>query len=225
MSFIASDAFVAEYIHAKKAVVCWDSLPSTFNPGGLGTSISLPGQPHVGAKPLIVGTNVELAANYTEDMIGIVVRTAEYGTSGLDKNVFFGQVPSKLSPPGPNKPSFVIVAHHLPPNQNLNSTYVSDPNGSANRRGPVDDQWRVREYNPHDRAPYDRIGKTGVESPIPPYDGTPMHALMWNGDFSGVGQNRGNCLVHFGGMVGRMSYRVGGPFRPSSLKHEMTKTP
>jgi hypothetical protein len=158
-------------------------------------------------------------------MIGIVVRTAEYGTAGLDQNIFFGQVPSKLSPPGPNKPSFVIVAHHLPPNQNLNSTYVSDPNGSANRRGPVDDQWRVREYNPNDRAPYDRVGKTGVESPIPPYDGTPMHALMWNGDFSGVGQNRGNCLVHFGGTVGRMSYRVGGPFRPSSRKHEMTKTP
>lgn len=119
MSFIASDAFFAEYDSDKKEVWCLDDIGGTR---------------HTGANPLRVGKNVEIANGEKRSGRGLVVRTAEYGTDGLAKNVFI-HVDGDL------------IAHHRQPDPPKNSSLVHDPGeGADDWAGGLHYPLRVRKW-------------------------------------------------------------------------------
>lgn len=204
MSFISADSFLALYDPAAMEAYCLDLVDN-------GAMVR-----HVGADPLKLGVNLFLPKPLNRISIGLVVRTAEYGTDGLSRNVFLAHQG------GPGQPDFELIAHHLAPNPNKNSTLVYDPDG-AGRKGPIDDQWRVREYNPVNQTSYNATGTTVVVPP-PPVPVDNVYCVAWNGFDSGVGQNRGHCLTFFGGYLARMGFVMDGPFRPSSEKYFQSRT-
>ena len=97
-SFVCADSFPAEYIHDEQRVYLLDDIKGTRHPG---------------AKALRVNTNVFLSEPLNADEKGTVIRTAEYGSEGIKKNVF---IPWRAQ----------IWAHHLPPDQPKLSTNVHD---------------------------------------------------------------------------------------------------
>lgn len=107
-SFLASDVFYAFYDAARSRVHMLDGLQSKDR--------------HRGAFPLKVGANVfPLFAG--SGGVGIVIRTAKFGTDGIAQNIFIGQQ------------GLTLIAHHLPPNAPANSTKVFDPNGAGRSAG------------------------------------------------------------------------------------------
>lgn len=205
MSFISADSFLALYDPGAQTATMLDIVDNgTF-------------QPHPGQRDLVLGRNLFLPQPLNRRCVGLVIRTAEYGTSGIARNVFLAHVG------GPGQPDFEIIAHHLAPSPNSNSTLVYDPD-NAGRKGPVDDQWRVRMYNPLMQTPYDGTQRTGVVPPPPPPPDPDEMCVAWNGFESGVGDWRGYCLTFFGGYLARMSFVADGPLRPTSEKYYQSST-
>lgn len=119
VSFIASDAFFAEYDAEAKRVWCLDDMN---------------GKRHTGADPLVIGTNVEVLNGARRSGKGLVVRTAEYGTKGLYKNVF-------IHADGD------LIAHHRQPDPPHNSSLVHDPGeGPDDWAGGLHYPLRVRAF-------------------------------------------------------------------------------
>lgn len=222
--FITADAFPAEFIVSEQKVYLLDRVN--------------PNVRHDGAEPLIVGNNVFLPKPLGADCVGSVIRTAEYGTEGLDQNVFFAHAPSFGG-------GQALVAHHLNPNPNVNSTPVYDPQegsgvlpaigppgtqGQQIRKGFIDDQWRVGGFNPKWRAYASECpGKTIATPTFPPPDPNEKGGVYWNLGSSGVDPFRGHGMAWFDGsgqhmgLCAYLGYGFNGPLRPASLKHKLAE--
>jgi hypothetical protein len=117
MGFISADSFLAHYDHNTQEATMLDTCDN-----GIFT-------PHPFAQKLELGRNLFLPQPLNRSCVGLVIRTAEYGSDGIPKNVFLAHVG------GPGQPDFEIIAHHLSPNPNSNSTLVADPDDNG-RKGP-----------------------------------------------------------------------------------------
>lgn len=201
-SAVACDACFAEFIASEQKAYLLDDI----------------GVRHSGAKPLEVGNNLILPNAINKDSFVIVIRTAEFGTDGMDKNVAFAVAPKS----GGGGPTFELIAHHLSPSPNDNSSEVFDPDGNG-RKAKIDDQWRIRVYNPTNARAEDQVGVSWPPQQFPPAP-KDTFAVMINGAESGVGENRGHFLVHFATGEARMANTADGPFRPSSKKHKQAET-
>lgn len=131
VSFIASDCFFAEYDAQDGVVRCLDDFDGTYHRGAIPLEVHNPLQPislQGGKTP-----NIHVATDPYQSGIGVVIRTAEFGTDGLNKNVFF-----RLGP---------LVAHHRDPNQPINSSLVHDPGeGNEDWAGGLHYPLRVRGF-------------------------------------------------------------------------------
>ena len=167
-SFLTSACFYAEYDKKRRLVHMLDDVG---------------GKRHFGQIPLIVGDNVFLLADVGGK--GLVIRTAEFGTDGLYKNVF---IPA----------SGVLKAHHLPPDQPINSTLVYDEDGRA---GGLHYPLRVREWVKQFCA-----GATNTAGKI----FAPLLNFTRNGDGTPA-----HGAVHFRASEAVLSHEAGGPLAPA----------
>lgn len=170
-SFIASDVFWAHYDEPTQNVYCLDELAASAR--------------HPGQVPLQVGQNVFLAQ--PGGGLGIVIRTAKFGTDGLAKNIFI-----KFS-------GLALIAHHLNPNPPDNSTHVFDPDDQGRSAG-LHGLMRVVAW----LEPFG--GATSTSS-------TPLTNLMQlalNGSKS-AGDSTGWLATYFAFSEACLSAEVGGP--------------
>lgn len=169
VSFLSSACFYADYDKKKKRVHMLDNVSGKRHPGQI---------------PLIVGDNVFPVADVGGK--GLVVRTAEFGTDGIYKNVFIPCAPG------------VLKAHHLPPDQPINSTPVLDEDG---REGGLHYALRVRQWV---RAFCQ--GATGTAEKI----FAPLLNFTRNGDGTPA-----HGAVHFRASEAALSHEAGGPLAPA----------
>lgn len=172
-SFIFADAFQAEYDAKKGEVYCVDDHT---------------GRRHPGAYPLKVGRNVFIIGSETRGGPGRVVRSAEYGTAGLDKNIFQHYSPD-------------LISHHLAPDQPNNSTLVHDPDLNG-RAGGLHYLTRVRAMV--------RKFCSGATSAVSERLFAPMLNFTRNGDGT---DNHG--IAHFAKAEAALSAEAGGFAHPA----------
>ena len=180
-SIIASDCFFAEYDAKKKEVYCLDDIG---------------GGRHVGADPLRVGVNVAIHRGEKRSGRGLVVRTAEYGTDGLAKNVFVHADAD-------------LIAHHRQPDPPDNSSMIHDPGeGLDDWAGGLHYPLRVRKWIESFCQGATTSGDEQLYAPLFNFtrngDGTVAHGA-----------------AHFAKDEACLSHEASGPLRPSSKKHEL----
>ena len=117
VSFLTSDLFLAHY--DAKAKRCYMLDRET-------------GERHQGAKALVLDENLFVMIGKDRSGPGIVVRAALLGEDGIYRNVFLHSMAD-------------LIAHHLPPDQPLNSSLVHDPDAEG-RAGGLHYPLRVREW-------------------------------------------------------------------------------
>lgn len=186
-SFIVCDSFPAEYIEDEKKIYMLDSL----------------GKRHAGARPLIVGKNVELATNVIGDQQGTVSRGAEFGDAKrgghkFGNNVFYPAAGS-------------LIAHHLQPDPPEKSSLVYDVDG---RKAGIHGQWRVVRF-----VKAFCQGATGVAESI--------FAVALNFSRNGDG-TAAHGLASFkdGRSLAALSKEAGGPLTPADDRnHVLGETP
>lgn len=152
VSFVAADCFFAAYNAKLGEVAMLDDADGTLHPG---------------AHTLEVGNNVTIIGSKKRSGKGVVIRTAEYGTDGLDKNVFIPVSPD-------------IIAHHRQPNPPDNSTLVGDPGeGPDNWQGGLHYPLRVRRWLAKFCGNFSTPGEGELFAPLfnmgTNGDGTPAH--------------------------------------------------
>lgn len=180
--FVVADAFPAEYVEAEKKIYMLDSL----------------GKRHAGARPLIVGKNVELAAGVIGDAQGTVSRGAEFGDAKrggvkLGNNVFY---------PAAGQ----LIAHHLQPDPPKQSTQCYDVDG---RKAGIHYQWRVVEW-----VKAFCQGATGVAEKV--------FAVALNMTRNGDGTAAHGIAVFKGGKsFAALSNEAGGPLKPADDRNHV----
>lgn len=181
-SIIAADAFFAIYSAKSKEVALLDDINGKLHPG---------------AYTLDVGVNVEIAGNEKRSGRGIVLRTAEYGSDGIAKNVF---IPI----------SGDLIAHHRPEDPPKNSTLVHDPGEDDDWAGGLHHPLRVRKF-------IDQFCKAVTDTDNPLY--APLFNFTRNGDGTVA-----HGAAHFNAAEACLSYEANGPLRESAPKHKLGET-
>jgi hypothetical protein len=216
-SFIGADCFIAEYKHATKTVHALDEIAKPANPLQH-VPIAKPAVPHPGADPLTVDVNVRLASEVNADTLGIVVRTAEYGTAGLAKNVFFPMTMGQL------------IAQHIFDGPNAGgpdlSSKIREPSAAGGTiDGTLNDTHIVRREPSQLRGVFDDTGSgqpgvptqpTPIPQPVPTDRPTAMihgsaSPFIHGGAFPSPPYYRGFMPVFFINAIGVMSWLKGGP--------------
>lgn len=169
-SFLAADTFYAFLDATQGGVFMLDGPSATDR--------------HAGAFALKVGANV-FPLFSTGSSLGIVVRTAKFGTDGLAQNIFIAQQGLEL------------IAHHLQPNPPANSTLVHDPDAKGRKAG-LHGLMRVIAW----LEPLCG-GKSGVAA-------KKLFMLALNGSKSG-GDATGWLATYFNMTEAILSYEQGGP--------------
>lgn len=165
-AFIVADTFYAYYDAKTKQAICLDDLDATAV--------------HTGALPLTLGNDL-LTLQPEMSGLGRVVRSAEYGTAGLDKNIF-------IHDRGP------LNAHHVPPDEPTLSSIVED--GDSGRKAGLHGPVRVTAWA---NGWCNFTGSTA-----------PLMALVLNATRSG-GDNSGWLAMYFEQTEAVGSMEAGGP--------------
>lgn len=152
--------------------------------------------------PWEVGKDIALLADARKPSKGVVVRGCLTGEKGFDAHVYIAAAA------GPRAGQAPIILHHEQPNPPDNSTLAYDPDGASNRVAPLSDALRIR---------------AGLATLCQPITGVKEPELYWvylNGTRSG-GRESGWLATTFDREDALLSNEVGGPLRPSSVKHEL----